>query len=130
MLFKETEALMLNIMLLLHYPNCWILIECGPKWRVQKGESGRSRESGLEINLSIKVDGPKVSNLTVRKCQTGRSKSIKLDRPKVSNWTLSKVTNWTVRKSQTRRFKSVKLDGRKVSNRTVRKYQTLTFQKC
>ena len=49
--------------------------ESGPKWTVQKGESGRFK--------SVKLDGPKVSNLTVQKCQTGRSDSIKLDVPKV-----------------------------------------------
>ena len=56
--------------------------ESGPKWTVQKGESGRFK--------SVKLDGPKVSNLTVQKYQTARSESVKLDSPTVSNWTFRK----------------------------------------
>ena len=37
----------------------------------------------IDLYLSIKVDGLKVSNWTVQKCQTGRSESIKLSVTKV-----------------------------------------------
>ena len=42
-------------------------------------QSGRS----LGIHLSIKVDGPKVSNWSVRQYQTGRFESVKVDGPKL-----------------------------------------------
>ena len=38
----------------------------------------------------MKVDGPKVSNMTVQKYESGRSKDIKLDGPRVSKWTSQK----------------------------------------
>ena len=49
--------------------------ESGPKWTVQKGESGRFK--------SVKLDDQKVSNWTVQKCQTGRPNSFELYSPKV-----------------------------------------------
>ena len=64
------------------------------------------------MNESVKLDGPKVSNWTVRKCQTGRSESVILDGPTVSNWSF--------RQNQTGRSKSVKVDGPKVINFFVR----------
>ena len=68
---------------------------------------------------SVKLDGPKVSNWTFQKCQTGRSESIKLDGPKMSNW--------TVRQYQTGRSKSVKVDSPKVIKLAVQENQALTL---
>ena len=46
----------------------------GPKWTVQKTESGRS----------AKKDDPEIRKKTIRKETTGQSKGIKLDGPKGS----------------------------------------------
>ena len=117
--------------------NCFA--ESGPKWTVLKvdglSKNGRSwakldglwRQSGrswvkvdghstksgrsLGINQSVEVDGPKVSNWTVRKCQTGRSRSVKVDGPKVSKWTV-----W---ECQSGRPESVEQNGPKMSNWSV-----------
>ena len=40
-------------------------------------------ECQTERSKNIKLDGPKVSNWSVRQNQTGRSKSVKVDGPKV-----------------------------------------------
>ena len=55
-----------------------LLSQSGRSWVKVDGHSTKSGRSN-GINLSIKVDGPKVSNWTVQKCQTGRSKSVKVD---------------------------------------------------
>ena len=97
-----------------------LLSQSGRSWVEIDGHSTKSGRS-LEIILSIEVDGPKVSNWTVQKCQTGRSKSIKLDGPKGSNW--------TVPKCQTGRSESLKLDGSNVLKWTVQKKYYWRFKK-
>ena len=64
-----------------------LLSQSGRSWVKVDGHSTKSGRS-LGIYLSIKVDGLKVSNWTVQKCQTGRSESIKLGVPKVLKWTV------------------------------------------
>ena len=55
-----------------------LLSQSGRSWVKVDGHSTKSGRS-LGIYLSIKVDGLKVSNWTVQKCQTGRSESVKVD---------------------------------------------------
>ena len=55
-----------------------LLSQSGRSWVKVDDHSTKSGRS-LGIYLSIKVDGLKVSNWTVRKYQTGRSKSVKVD---------------------------------------------------
>jgi len=55
-----------------------LLSQSERSWVKIDGHSTKSGRS-LEINLSIKVDGPKVSNWTVQKYQTGRFERVKLD---------------------------------------------------
>ena len=58
------------------------LSKSGRSWVEVDGHSFKTGRY-LGINLSIKVDGPKKSNWTVRQYQTGRSKSFKVDGQKV-----------------------------------------------
>ena len=55
-----------------------LLSQSGRSWVKVDGHSTKIGRS-LGIYLSIKVDGLKVSNWTVQKSQTGRSKSVKVD---------------------------------------------------
>ena len=55
-----------------------LLGQSGRSWVKVDGHSTKSGRS-LGINRSVKVDGPKESNWTVRKCQSERSKSSKVD---------------------------------------------------
>ena len=61
-----------------------LLSQSGRSWVKVDGHSTKSGRS-LEINLSIKVDSPKVSYSMTH---TRRSESVKLDGPKMSNWTV------------------------------------------
>ena len=59
-----------------------------------------SFENGSKVGLSYVIInfGPKVSNWTVRKCQTERSKSVKLGVPKALKWTVQNYYNWWFKK--------------------------------
>jgi len=69
--------------------------ESGPKWKFQRGESGRSRESGQS---RAKVDCPKMSKLTVQKFESGRYQSANVDGLNILN-------------SESGRSGSTKVDG-------------------
>ena len=55
-----------------------------PKWTVFWAKLDGHYQSGR--SESVKLDGPKVSNWKVLKCQTERSKSVKLYRPLLVFW--------------------------------------------
>ena len=57
-----------------------------PKWTVM-GQIRRSFDKKWTV-LRMKVDGPKVSKWTVRKCRTKWSGNVKLVGPKVLKWTV------------------------------------------
>ena len=59
-----------------------VLSQTGRSWVKVDGHSTKSGQS-FGVNRSVKVDGSKVSNWTVRKYQTERSKSVKVDGSKV-----------------------------------------------